>query len=444
MKKRNYLLLTSALMFGITSLATNVQSVVADENIVEQAIANLEEVNSIKGTVAIVSGMAAEEFTATTSMSADMEELIDAQKYHVNAKLEMDLFDVSMEMENYGEVQDDTLITYSNEADDIWYKNIVDSWMRVSLKDIVNPNAYMAAGEEIIIGDETAVYNEQEVYVLTTSYAGALFNDVIDNTCYMVSDGLSLDIDFSEINMAVEIKIYKDSLLPAAVTITVPEESKELIVTEDGMTLDNFSYEIGIQEYNTIDNIEIPKEALNAENMYESDEVYNGDPTYVLNEDGNYVLSDYEFKVQEIIVPLDDYDITDYSSENYLCFEHGVMGEGTGWHDITYYLTEITEDFTLEDICENFSSQPEYLEDYGYSDVQFNDFQVMDVNGMEVNYASYSYPDGDTVYKQYYAYVEREDGFILELYTYEESYDGNCVTNDETVKMAFEAVGGEA
>lgn len=413
--------------------------VTAEENVLEEAIENLEKTDSIKGTFHIGYEMEAEEFTASASLSGEMEEIAKPEIYHITSTMGMDMFDFTIDMETYGEVQEEELIVYNSELMDEWYKNTYDTDSKASLKKLLNLEEFVV---DAILAEETATYNDQEVYILSASYEGAFFNNLLYEVFNAVSNGVSLDIDFENAVLNTEIKIYKESMLPAAVTMTVVEEDLASVVhDQEEMELTSFRYEVQIQEYNTIESIEIPEEALAAENY--TDEEFEM-PEAVIDEAGNYVLSDYEEKVCVAITPLEGYAASDYCDPYYLSFYPDDLGEEDGYVDLSYYLTELSEEWTESGLKELFSTQDEYLtEEYGCYDVAYHDFQTVEAGDLMVNYAYYTYNDGGSMwYDQYYAYAVTEDGFALEVYLYEEAYDAETrYINEELIISAFKAVG---
>lgn len=444
MKKKTCLFAAAVLAIGTIELTGGSYPVMASENLLADAVMNLEEADSVKGSLDILTKMGTEELSVATNMSVDMEELRAPQLYHISGELGMDMFDLSMTMESYGEVQDDAAVIYT--YDDMlgeWMKYSTDIETMASVKSMMNLDAFLETDKEWTVEEETTVYNDQEVYVVTSTYAGVEFNEYLQKMCGMISDGLSLDMDFENVTMQVEIKVYKDSLLPAAVTMTVAEDEVQKVMSGGTeMELTEFSCEVQVQEYDTLESIEIPEEALAAESSGMEEEGTE-EVSYVQDAEGNYVLTDFEEKASVAVAPLEGYAISEYANSTYLSFLAGSYEDAEGWKEISYYLTELNEEWTEENLKEAFASQKEFLtEENGFYDVQLNDYQVMNAGDREIHYASALYSDGGNAwYKQYNAYAVLDNGFAIESYISEEVYDGgSLVTNEDTVKKVFEAV----
>ena len=182
----------------------------------------------------------------------------------------MSLLGLSMDMDVYTQVDGDKAISYIN---------IMNEWMKseTEVDESSMQDMYTVAGDgkDMTLAQETEKIGDREVYVLTSTITGEEFEQIM-GVMDTVTEGLG-EVDFSTMQADVTMKIYKDTVLPASVSIEMAD-SGEGIETE-GMTIkfNNISVVMNYTDFDSIDSITIPDEALaassvDAENLLEEEE----------------------------------------------------------------------------------------------------------------------------------------------------------------------------
>ncbi|SHL01433.1 DUF6612 family protein [Hespellia stercorisuis] len=111
--------------------------------------------------------------------------------------------------------------------------------------------------------------DSKEVYVLEGKLNGKEMEKQIVSLQEEVKE-IFKDMDFEKMDIPMTLKVYKDSKLPASIEMDMNSFVNEIfkvVMDEEeqgNMTAKTCLLTMTFQEYNTVDAIEIPKEALDA------------------------------------------------------------------------------------------------------------------------------------------------------------------------------------
>ena len=452
MKKRRCLTAIMGLICLLVLPLSGCKKVTAVD-LVKEAAENVKEVESYRGTLDMDMGMGVADSGVSTevgvTMAMDMEAVSDPNIFHMSGEFGMDLLNLTMSMDVYGETQGDEAIVYTNIADQ-WQKQVTEVKGQEESGNILNLDTFTGK-KELKLADKTEKENGKEVYVITTTIDGEDFNKAMESISGVMDEEMMGEIDFTGLTMDAELRIYKDSKLPASIIMTTQEDSK-MTVEEAGteVSINHLSYEIKIQEYNTIDSIEIPKEALEVEEIDESQGLLDGSSDLSdeftnevdQDENGNYILKNYDESVKTPIAAPEGYAISDFSDSTYLTFEP-VAENNDVYASLSFSLTELGLYYTEDDLKNDFASDQEYYtEEDDYHDVKYEDVKTLKAGNYDVKYVSLSYRYSDFNWnKEYYAWTVLDSGYALECRIYESSYEeGLSIVDESTIRKAFEAI----
>lgn len=137
----------------------------------------------------------------------------------------------------------------------------------------------------LTLQEGTEKLGDKEVYVLTAEASGSEIDSLMGEMDSL-TEGVG-DVDLSDIKANVTLRVYKDEMLPASVTVEVPEGVK--VSESDGTSLEinSMSIVMDYTEFDTIESIQIPEEALNSRADVPAETTGETDTTLeaVVNED---------------------------------------------------------------------------------------------------------------------------------------------------------------
>ena len=263
--------LSAAVFLLLGSVLTGCSQVTA-EDLMRDAQNNLNNAKSVDGDFAMEMNMGIDEGALSMGIGInadmDMEVLNDPEMYHMNGTIGIDLMDMTLDMEIYGREADDKMETYVN-AGEGWQKSVVE-------EDAAGGESVIALGDSLLdasnceLQRDTESVNGQEAYVISARLEGDDFVEVWDELqdAFSAAGGLTDDIsvELSGLRADVTYHIYKDTKLPAGISLVV-EGGEDAVLTEVegiGILLRELSFAINFDEYNQVNEIEIPAEALQA------------------------------------------------------------------------------------------------------------------------------------------------------------------------------------
>lgn len=261
MRKKLAWLLASVMILSAVILGGCGKKEVTAESLVKQANENMEKVKSFAGDLDMQMSMNISSEGVAMDMNMGMTGAIectsDPDIFHMDGTMSMDLLNMSVDMDMYTQVDGDKSITYIN---------MMDEWMKSeeTVEEGGMEDMYTVAGDgkDMTLAEETEKIGDKEVYVLTSTISGEEFQEIMGSMEEM-TESLG-EVDFSTMEAEVTLKIYKDTVLPASVSI-VMSDSGEGIESEGVLVkFNNISVVLNYNEFDSIDSITIPEEALSA------------------------------------------------------------------------------------------------------------------------------------------------------------------------------------
>lgn len=191
-------------------------------------------------------------------MTGTIESTMEPEVAHIDMTMNMSLLNMSMDMDVYTQIADGKMITYTGMAGQ-WTKVEEDyeegdtQALQVMFADLGN----------MTLSEETEEIDGKEVYVLTSIVTGDQLQEIMSQMGTMASDMSGMD--FSTLQADVVLKVYKDTFLPAVASMSMADGGEGVEVDGVITKINSISVTMNYTGFDTVEAIEIPEEALNAE-----------------------------------------------------------------------------------------------------------------------------------------------------------------------------------
>ena len=271
MKKRYAYLLTGALV--LSSLSGCGKE--TPEDILKEMANNTKEATSFAGNMDM--NMAVDLSQSGVSMgvelgvSGDMEVVNDPAAFHFDGEVYFNMMNLSMDMEMYGVEEDQVLHLYTK---------VADQWTHAeqSLEEANKAQEEMDMSKissdilsKMTMEEETKKEKDREQYIFHTVLTGEELNKWLSNMEEISKEDLE-EVGLSELDVDVELAVDKEKKLPAGFTLDLNEslqkvldQAMEELTEASGQELSakisNCALVLEFQDFNTIEKIEVPKEA---------------------------------------------------------------------------------------------------------------------------------------------------------------------------------------
>ena len=233
----------------------------------ESAVANL------KFNISLSSGGA----ELAVNMDMDMEVTAEPEASYGKGEISVDIAGsgMSTEMEMYSVKEDDQYVTYTM-MDGQWTKEISDE--EEALGDIEGMTGDIEDyADKFELEKELAEINGEECFELTGELDGDTFSEMFLSDMLDSFSGYGFDEeDISDTAFPCTIDIYKDSILPARFLFDLTDVFKPAM-EDSGVTATDCYIEMTFMEYDSVDEIVVPDEALEAEENSGLLEDFSGD-----------------------------------------------------------------------------------------------------------------------------------------------------------------------
>lgn len=261
---------------------------VTAESLMQDAAEKMAGVNSMTGVydmdMAMEISLSGVSMNMDTSMNMDFETTVEPSALHGTVTVDVGMLGLSIEMEMYTMREEAQAVSYTRMGDQ-WMKQSVDMLESAASSNMVlDLDNVFGENPELTLQDGTEEENGEEVYVITGSISAEdlnmdVFNEIMDS---VNGAGLGdLEMDLSGLQMDVTLTIYKDSRLPASLSMKNSGEGDVFTVDVDGVeaALTSLSYDMIFEEYDTVDEIVLPEEAEGAVDLNEA--AMQSDPAYL-------------------------------------------------------------------------------------------------------------------------------------------------------------------
>lgn len=428
-------------------------------DIMRKAVENTGKAESFSGNMLMEAGIGIKEsglslgFDMTVDM--DIEAVKESGACHMMGSVRADLADLAMDMELYSipEKDGEGVTTYTKLGGG-WTKVKSDGDEGNDTAALMNLESYLEKGTKLKLEKEAEEKDGRELYVITTSADNGISRGV-----GAVMDGIfgeeGEDLDFGDAQLDVTFRVYRDDMMPESVSLVLSgKDGEEVTVPSDEgneITFRDLRLVLEFEEFNHIDEIKVPAEALEAQSdsmdimgdlemdddtAAEEDTV---EPELKKDPDGNYILTDWNGESEVAIAPREGMKLDQYSEDTYLCF----YKEGDRAYSAAYTLETLygpeDEQFYREmklEEKESYESQEEY------SDIVYQEEQEFEADGRKVTYVTLTYTYDGTLYKKdVYAWtmIDKEHMLICEIGEYPEE-KGEYAIDEAVIKKLFEGI----
>lgn len=175
--------------------------------------------------------------------------------------VDITLMDRSTTQKNYIYVDGDAGTMYASTDGSSWYSQAA-SGEAYSIRTQSMQALFEAVADETqsaVLDEETAQYGDEDVYVLTADVSGGLLKDVMTGMLTSIEGEDSnrySSVDWDGVKASVKALIYKDSKLPAQITVDCPDLGSQIMSSSIGgadttsLTCSKFTVQIDLNGYN--------------------------------------------------------------------------------------------------------------------------------------------------------------------------------------------------
>ncbi len=266
MRKKIVWLLVSVMLLSAVVFGGCGKKEVTAESLVKEVNENMEKVKSYTGDMDMKMSMNVSSQGVAMDMDMGMQGTIEytaePEIVHMKGTVDVSLLGpaMNMDMDIYSQVEDDKTTVYMCMMDE-WMKSETGS-DESSIQDMY---AIAEDGKDMTLAEETEKIGDREVYVLTSTITGEEFQEIM-GVMENMTEGVG-DMDWSNMQANVTMKIYKDTILPASVSIEMSDSGEG--IESEGVTVkfNNLSVVMNYVDFDSVDSIEIPEEALAAKSV---------------------------------------------------------------------------------------------------------------------------------------------------------------------------------
>ena len=235
------------------------------ENLLRDMTEKAEEVGSVEMNVKfnIKLGSGSEELSM--GMDMDMEATTEPEASHGKGEVNFDIVGNSMstEMEMYSVKEEDQYVTYTM-MNGQWTKEAADE--EETLGDVEGMTGNIGEyADKFELEKDLVEINGEECFELNGELEGDIFAEMIQSDMMDSFSGYGLDEEtVSDMVFPCTIDIYKDSILPARIYFDLTD-TFEPMLEDAGVTASDCYMEMTFMKYDSVDEIVVPDEALEAE-----------------------------------------------------------------------------------------------------------------------------------------------------------------------------------
>lgn len=235
------------------------------ENLMEDMSKNTESIESMLCNLKLAMELSAGTDSMGISLDMDLEATMNPETSHGKGRIDMNMSgtNIGTDIEMYTLLEDEQYVTYSM-IENEWTKTV-----DTETREMLNEAAILDLNERIVemeLAEETTEVNGKECFELTGKIPGdtvtALFNeDLLDS----LTSGMSVDESaLADTDIPCTIDIYRDTILPARMYLDLGAYSDVLLEGMDGVSMSEYNIEITFLEFDRVDAIKVPEEAMAA------------------------------------------------------------------------------------------------------------------------------------------------------------------------------------
>lgn len=200
-------------------------------------------------------------------MDLDMDVNQDPQIVHSTGVLAMEALGQSQDipLEMYVLEENGKSVVYAG-SNGTWTKEEGEDFSRMA--GTLGAEQYLAMAESVELAEETEDVEGQECYVLSGTIEGEVLESAMGTMMEAFEEsGLLDDLDFTEVQIPVELYIGKKDSYPVQMSMdmkSIMGEALGAAASQNGVefTCDTCTMEIGFSSFNQVGSIEVPQEVI--------------------------------------------------------------------------------------------------------------------------------------------------------------------------------------
>lgn len=268
----------AAMMTG--SLLTGCGTQATPENLLRDMTERMEETDSALCTM--VMSMEATDGTDTIglTMDLDMETTSDPDAAHGKGRIDMDVSgtNIGTEMEIYSVEENDQYVTYTM---------VENQWTRAENEESGMPGNEMFGDIEdqvdlFELSEDLVDVNGQECFELQGNIGGDAVGSMLEEDMLDSLAGIAVDeSELASAEIPCTIDIYRETILPARIYIDMADIMTSVMSgTAAGASFSECYIEMTFTEFDSVDEITVPEEALAASGGTSGQDTEGGVPEY--------------------------------------------------------------------------------------------------------------------------------------------------------------------
>lgn len=395
------------------------------------------------------------EYSQSMDLYGDLELKVTPDIVYIGGNIGSETAFLRLPVEMYVEMSEDgeSSTVYMNIANE-WQKNeaeqSAESERNADLTEAMQEYIDQYS-DNLQLSEEMGEVEGEKTYILTGTLEGSTIQELFDQIMGETADAKAdpeepgISLDFSAMNFGIELQYFEKSKLPASVKVEMKEAAPLLDSEWMQMSYESLNVTLLYRDYENVGKIEIPQEALDArtadaseelldffgnedglweddgysdyeddDDGYEADDDYYDETELLTDEDGNYLVMDYDGTVQISISERGNgYQIGSGASSTWLYFEK----EQDSMYSTLEYSVEVFDAFSTEsELEERVPLYASYLEEDAktgegmYQDIKLSERKEKEVGGQTVKYQYITYLAQGVPYCWGNAWVVSADG----------------------------------
>lgn len=278
------------------------------EELIKETNANISKISSFEANAKLDldmnMSMSGTEIPFATTFDLNIKATTKPSVIHMAGNMSMNLFGGSnkTDMESYVTVDGKDIITYTKESDGSSWSKTISEGEESPSSDILSMLSGVTVSDAKYTLEETKEkINDADVYLLKATLNYDQVKSILGSSLFkdsaITNELTSENYDYSNFKPSVEIYIYKDSKLPAKVTLDMAKALENMMNTVSGATADEasstqssvsakkFNISLTFSNFNKVDAITIPESVLSsAESNSSTNETISPEETIVPEE----------------------------------------------------------------------------------------------------------------------------------------------------------------
>lgn len=255
--------MTAALLSGCGGKPKAVKA--TPENLLRDMADRVDDIESVLMNIQFEMELSGGAEAMAIGFDIDMESTMDPEKSYAKGVISIGMSGTSFdtELEMYSVEEEDQYVTYTKVADQ-WTKE-TDS-AEEALGDMEGMAGDIEEyADHFELESDLAEINDRECFELTGELEGDIFADLFASGMMDSFSEYGIDEDAAaDMVLPCTVDIYRDSILPARIYFDLTD-ILEPMMEQSGIAASDYYVEITFMEYDSVEEIIVPDEALEAE-----------------------------------------------------------------------------------------------------------------------------------------------------------------------------------